>query len=115
MDLDNTGYGYLGEPFQFLVGARRLEGLDAFRAETTEKHAMVLGLTAFAAPVAIPSPAFPARVPPDLRLAPGSPAADAGQPLPNVNDGYSGKAPDLGAYELGVELPIYGPRPMGSD
>lgn len=47
----------------------------------------------------------------DLRLKPGSAAIDAGVPLPGFNDGFSGKAPDLGAYELGAELPHYGPRP----
>ena len=30
--------------------------------------------------------------------------------LPNVTDGYSGKAPDLGAYEYGQPVPHYGPR-----
>ena len=47
----------------------------------------------------------------DFRLRPGSPAIDAGQPLPGVNDGFAGKAPDLGAYEAGAPLPHYGPRP----
>ena len=37
-------------------------------------------------------------------------AIDAGAVLPNVNDGYHGDGPDLGAYELGSELPHYGPR-----
>jgi hypothetical protein len=37
-------------------------------------------------------------------------AVDAGVRLANVNDGASGKAPDLGAYEVGAELPHYGPR-----
>ncbi len=46
----------------------------------------------------------------DLRLAPASEAVDAGVVLPNVNDGYRGKAPDLGAFELGAPLPHYGPR-----
>jgi hypothetical protein len=49
--------------------------------------------------------------PPDLRLANGTAAVDAGQPLPGVNDNFSGKAPDLGAYEVGAPLPHYGPRP----
>ena len=31
--------------------------------------------------------------------------------LPNITDGYSGKAPDLGAYEYGQPEPHYGPRP----
>jgi len=46
----------------------------------------------------------------DLRLKPGSVAVDAGCVLPNVNDGHMGKAPDLGAYEVGQPLPHYGPR-----
>lgn len=37
-------------------------------------------------------------------------AVDVGQVLPNINDGYAGKAPDLGAYEAGAVLPVYGPR-----
>ena len=36
---------------------------------------------------------------------------DAGAILPNINDGFIGSAPDLGAYELGQPLPTYGPRP----
>ncbi len=47
----------------------------------------------------------------DLRLKPGSSAIDRGEPLPGFNDGYVGHAPDLGAYEYGVEPPHYGPRP----
>jgi len=35
---------------------------------------------------------------------------DAGQRLPNVNDGFRGSAPDIGAYEAGQALPQYGPR-----
>jgi len=47
----------------------------------------------------------------DLRLAPASGALDAGVVLPNFNDNFSGKAPDLGCCELGQPLPHYGPRP----
>jgi hypothetical protein len=46
----------------------------------------------------------------DFRLKPESPAADRGVILPNVTDGFTGKAPDLGALELGQETPHYGPR-----
>ena len=46
----------------------------------------------------------------DFRLKPGSKAVDAGVRLPNVNDGFSGRAPDLGAYEVGQPAPMYGPR-----
>jgi hypothetical protein len=47
----------------------------------------------------------------DVRLRAGSPAIDAGQPLPGFNDGFTGSAPDLGAFEFGSALPHYGPRP----
>ena len=46
----------------------------------------------------------------DFRLKPTSPAVDAGVELPNITDGFTGKAPDLGAYEVGQPLPHYGPR-----
>jgi hypothetical protein len=48
----------------------------------------------------------------DFRLRPGSAAIDRGLPLPNVNDGFTGAAPDLGALEAGQPMPIYGPRPV---
>jgi len=41
----------------------------------------------------------------------GSAAIDAGEVLPGFNDGFAGKAPDLGAYEFGSSLPVYGIRP----
>jgi hypothetical protein len=47
----------------------------------------------------------------DFRLKPDAPAVDAGCILANVNDGFTGEAPDLGALEVGQKLPIYGPRP----
>lgn len=46
----------------------------------------------------------------DFRLKAGSKAIDAGTLLPNITEGYTGKAPDLGALELGKPVPIYGPR-----
>ncbi|MBI4892099.1 MAG: hypothetical protein HY821_15845 [Acidobacteria bacterium] len=46
----------------------------------------------------------------NFRLKPASAAVDAGKPIPTVNDGFTGKAPDLGALELGKPQPHYGPR-----
>ena len=48
----------------------------------------------------------------DLRLRPESAAVDAGIRLPNINDDFTGTAPDLGALEFGQPLPHYGPRRM---
>jgi hypothetical protein len=46
----------------------------------------------------------------DFRLRPDAAAVDSGCILPNVNDGFHGKAPDLGALEVGQPIPVYGPR-----
>jgi hypothetical protein len=46
----------------------------------------------------------------DFRLKAGGKAVDAGARLANVNDGFTGKAPDLGALEAGIPAPVYGPR-----
>ncbi len=48
----------------------------------------------------------------DFRLRPRSAAIDAGTALATINDGYAGKAPDLGAYEFGQIVPAYGPRAL---
>jgi hypothetical protein len=47
----------------------------------------------------------------DFRIKPGSSAVDRGVVLPNVNDGFTGRAPDLGAIEVGRPVPHFGPRP----
>jgi hypothetical protein len=47
----------------------------------------------------------------DFRLRRGSAAVDRGMVLPTVTDGFGGRAPDLGALELGAAVPVYGPRP----
>ena len=46
----------------------------------------------------------------NFALKAGGKAVDTGVLLPNVNDNFTGKAPDLGAYELGRPIPVYGPR-----
>jgi hypothetical protein len=46
----------------------------------------------------------------DFRLKPRSAAVDKGVQLPNVTDGFTGRAPDLGALEVGQPVPHYGPR-----
>jgi hypothetical protein len=46
----------------------------------------------------------------DVTLKPGSAAVDRGVELANVTDGFTGRAPDLGALEVGQPGPVYGPR-----
>jgi hypothetical protein len=47
----------------------------------------------------------------DFRLTPDGAAVDRGVALPNVNEGFAGRAPDLGALEAGRPAPHFGPRP----
>jgi hypothetical protein len=39
----------------------------------------------------------------EFALAPDSPGYDAGVRIPNFNDDFTGKAPDMGAHEAGTE------------
>ena len=47
----------------------------------------------------------------DLRLRAGTPPVDAGVELANITRQVTGSAPDMGAYERGVPVPHFGPRP----
>ena len=49
----------------------------------------------------------------NFQLKAGGKAVDSGTRLLNVNDDFMGKAPDLGAYEMGRPVPLYGPRGAG--
>lgn len=46
----------------------------------------------------------------NFRLNPKGKAVDAGVALPTINEGFNGKAPDLGALEAGQPEPKWGPR-----
>lgn len=114
MDCDYDGFA--GGPYlQFArLQDRRFPTFADFLTKSgIERHATWVGeVVPFASGVTVPADfktQFPITVN-DLRLAKDSKAIDAGVVLPNLNDGYTGKAPDLGAYEYGAPLPWYGPR-----
>jgi len=109
-DYDYDGLGSTTGTFTGKLGAVTFTSLAALRSTTTEKHAIQVDLGVFATTVAYPSAPFPARGLADLRLRTGANAIDAGFSIPNVNDSHAGSGPDLGAYELGAPLPVYGPR-----
>ena len=50
----------------------------------------------------------------DLSLVATSPAVNAGLLLPSFNDGFTGTAPDVGAYEREKGIPHYGIRTEGN-
>jgi len=113
-DLDFDGFA--GGSFE-RFGKWHGEGYETFeefrRGSGMEGHGVWLGReSVFASGAGAPSDLreqFGIEVN-DLRPRAGTPAIDSGAVLANVNDGYRGEAPDLGAYECGDELPHYGPR-----
>ncbi|MFO7324136.1 MAG: hypothetical protein DIU62_000340 [Pseudomonadota bacterium] len=93
---------------------RRFATLREYAAATgQDRHSILVDYDDFVR-VTPPDPADPRRFygPDefDFSLRAGSRAVDAGVVLPNVNDGYTGRAPDLGAFERGRPMPWYGPR-----
>lgn len=109
-DFDHDGFGSIGTgTFRGRFGDVSFDSLASLRSNTPEMHAVQVDLSVFAVAVEFPEVPFPRREPVDLRLTSGA-AVDAGEVIPNVNDGFAGTAPDLGAYELGSGLVPYGPR-----
>lgn len=107
---DGTAADYKGQQV-----TRRFKSLQEYSAATgQDSHSKMLDYDIFVK-VAAPDPADPQRLynPADFdfRLKPGSAAIDAGTALPTINDDFTGRAPDLGAYELDRPIPHYGPRP----
>ena len=103
--------------FEKPVVRRTFATLQALVAATgQERHSVLVDYGDFVR-AAAPDASDPRRLyhPKDLDfgLKPGSAAVDAGVVIPTITDGYTGKAPDLGAYELGQAPPAYGPRPAG--
>ena len=95
--------------FQTLESFSRASGLeensvtvdyDVFRNLQKPIHALQRGL---------PSPVYHA-VDLNFELNPEGVAVDAGVAIPNVNDNFKGKAPDLGALEVGGVAVTYGAR-----
>jgi len=75
-----------------------------------EANGKILDNNTFATPLVLPVDYMTFWSDTDISLNQNSLAIDAAQPLSNINEGYSGSAPDLGAIEFGESLPVYGVR-----
>jgi hypothetical protein len=97
-------------PFATLADYRKGSGQD--------RHSVLVDYNVFR-DVRPPDPEDPQRLlnpeDYDFTLARGSAAIDKGMVLPNITDGFTGRAPDLGAFEYGLPPPHYGPMdwPVG--
>jgi hypothetical protein len=94
--------------------------LTAYSKATGEdQHSVQVDFNVFRK-VSAPDPNDPQRLMKpeeyDFTLVRGSAAIDKGTVLPSITDGFTGRAPDLGAYEYGQAPPHYGPIswPAGS-
>jgi hypothetical protein len=109
-NMNHDAFGSTVGTFDGLFGGTRFSGLAQLRSLTTEKNAVQVDLSVFAASVGMPSSAMTTYSVPDLRLRSGSAAENVGVAIPNINDGFAGSAPDVGAYEAGSALRGVGPR-----
>jgi len=76
-----------------------------------ETNGRLLNALTFVNSLTGPSSFTTFHLPQSMILAGGSLALDQGTRLFNVNDFFTGAAPDLGAVESGCPQPHYGPRP----
>jgi hypothetical protein len=111
-DFNNDGFDWGTNPAPFRYGGVVYPNLAAFAAASgLETNGRLINRTTCFASFNVPGPA-PVPIPPQqMTLTPGCAAVDAGAILPNINDGFIGSAPDLGAFEFGQAPPSYGPRP----
>jgi len=105
----STGGSYrsLAEARAHLPPTTPVFGASTHRHE----HDIALASEPFATPIVLGSDHLTevtATTVPALR--PDSPAHQAGTPLPNITDGYSGTAPDMGAIIAGRSIPNWGAK-----
>jgi hypothetical protein len=109
-DMNFDALGSTLGSFSGHFGGTDYNSLGQFQNWTSEADARQIGLGVFAKSIAYPGSPTRAYAVPDLRLKSGGAAIDVGAALPNINMGFTGDAPDAGAYEHGKSLPVYGPR-----
>jgi MYXO-CTERM domain-containing protein len=96
-------------------GYQNYMSFAAAQAGGWETNGRILTMPIFANGLTPPATYKTEIMPADVTLAPSSNAIDKGATFANVDDGFMGSAPDLGAYEVGCPQPIYGPRPDNVD
>jgi hypothetical protein len=80
-----------------------------------EANGRILDGNTFTVPLTLPADYTTFWSDTDVTLGQNSLAIDAALLLPNINDGYQGNAPDLGAIEHGEPMPAYGVRQPDDD
>jgi hypothetical protein len=109
-DVDYDGFDWGDAPEAFRWENKRFVDIASF-AQTIgiERHGIRVRKEEIFENWNVP-PEFARVAPQILSLKRECNAIDAGAVLPNINEDFSGSAPDLGAHEFGKPLPRYGPR-----
>jgi len=100
--------------FEGPLQTRRFKTLEAYSEATgQEKHSLLVDFGTFVN-VGMPNNFDPQHVYKpedyDFHLKPGSAAIGKGTVIPTITDGFTGRAPDLGAIQSGKPVAHYGPR-----
>lgn len=113
IDMDYDGFAPATERVR--VADQRCGSLQEAAAKGIEKNGRGLDGALFAKEVPVPKDHKSTLPAVEMDLLPGCAAIDAGARLPNINDGFAGAAPDIGAREASLPAPHFGPRPDGVD
>jgi len=100
---DFDAVGVFGVPYTATIGKQPFSAVEKHGVENITMEETFIN-------VPFPDPPVPERSRQDLRIRKGAKVIDAALRIPNINDDFTGSAPDCGAYEYGQELPHYGPR-----
>lgn len=108
-DFDYDGFDWGDYPYAFKWGARMDDIQELYDSTAQELHGIEIDHTACIDSIEYSGSvdSFYIRY---YILADSCDAVDAGIALFNINNGFSGSAPDLGAYEQEKDLPHYGVR-----
>jgi hypothetical protein len=108
-DWSSANKGKTGKPIAFNWNGTRIEDLSALAAGVgIEQHGVVVDKEKIFEHYT--PPPYDRTALPTFTLREQSNAVDAGAKVPNIAEEFSGKRPDLGAFEAGQTPPAYGPR-----
>ncbi|MFO7957663.1 MAG: hypothetical protein R6X33_11260 [Candidatus Brocadiia bacterium] len=113
--INHNAYRRGGGDDAWVAGETRAASLEEFRELTGYgEGSLLVDFSVFrrADEGAVFAPGRQFVLPGDSDLSPkeGGAVVDAGVALPGINDDCVGAGPDMGAYELGRPMPVYGPR-----
>lgn len=113
LDYDGFDWGSSTEPFTY-EGFTYPDVWSFSSASGLEANAIRVSHSICFSDFQVPGPS-PMSVPRHvMALQPTCEAVDSGVILPNINDDFSGSAPDRGAHEYGHATATYGPRPAAT-